>query len=191
MKPAPGIFQMSAMKKIAIHTDGACHGNPGPGGWAALLSHAGRKRELSGGEPATTNNRMELQAAIAGLQALKEPCEVEVFTDSKYLQNGVTKWMAGWKSNGWRTKSKRPVKNADLWKLLDAATFRHNVHWLWLKGHAGHLGNERCDLLANEAIEKVKKQFGPSALQTALEEFLAANQPEESPQEDFLCKLTN
>jgi len=176
------------MKKIEIHTDGACHGNPGAGGWAALLSHAGRKRELSGGEPATTNNRMELQAAIAGFQALKEPCEVDVFTDSKYLQNGVTKWMAGWKRNGWRTKSKRPVKNADLWKSLDAAISQHKVRWLWLKGHAGHLGNELCDLLANEAIKKVKEEFGSQGLKKALEEFEANNQ-QESPQEDFFNTL--
>ena len=163
------------MKKVVIHSDGGCHGNPGPGGWAATLSYGHHNRELSGGEPTTTNNRMELQAAIEALRALKEPCEVEFFTDSEYVKNGVTTWLATWKTNGWRTKSKKPVKNADLWRALDAATARHKVRWNWLKGHSGHDSNERCDLLANEAIAKIKKTFSPEQLKVALSEFTSSS----------------
>ena len=167
------------MKLVVIHSDGGCHGNPGPGGWAATLSHEHHHRELIGGEPATTNNRMELQAAIEALNALKETCEVEFFTDSEYVKNGVTSWLKTWKRNGWRTKAKQPVKNADLWRALDAATTRHKVKWNWVKGHAGHDGNERCDLLANEAIAKVKKTFTPEQLKAALTQFVSNNKPEQ------------
>ncbi len=161
------------MKKIVIHTDGGCHGNPGPGGWAATLAYGHHVREVSGGEPATTNNRMEMQAAIKALEALKESCEVEVFTDSKYLMDGVTSWLAGWKKKGWRINSKKPLKNEDLWRALDAAVSRHEVQWKWLKGHAGHAGNERCDQLANEEIDKIKKAHTPEQLQAALAQFVA------------------
>lgn len=159
------------MKKVIIHSDGGCHGNPGPGGWAATLSYGHHNRELSGGEPATTNNRMELKAAIEALCVLKESCEIEFFTDSEYVKNGVTTWLTIWKTNGWRTKSKKPVKNADLWRALDVATSRHKVKWNWLKGHSGHDGNERCDLLANEAIAKIKNTFCPEQLKIALAQF--------------------
>jgi len=162
------------MKKVVIHSDGGCHGNPGPGGWAATLAYGAHTREMSGGEAATTNNRMELQGAIEALTALKQPCEVEFYTDSAYVKNGVTTWMAGWKFNGWRTKAKQPVKNEDLWKQLDAATKRHKIEWHWLKGHAGHEGNERCDVLAQEAIAKVKETHGHAGLKTALTAFLAS-----------------
>lgn len=161
------------MKKVVIHSDGGCHGNPGPGGWAATLTYGPHHRELSGGEPATTNNRMELRAAIEALNLLKEPCEVEFLTDSEYVKNGVTAWVAGWKRNGWRTKTKQPVKNADLWRALDAATARHKVNWKWVKGHSGHQGNERCDLLAQAAIAKIKKTFSSAQLKAALAQFVA------------------
>ena len=164
------------MKKIVIHSDGGCHGNPGPGGWAATLSYGPHTREISGGEPATTNNRMELRAAIEALDALKEPCEVAFYTDSEYVKNGVTRWLATWKWNGWRTKSKKPVKNEDLWRALDAATSQHKVKWHWLKGHAGHDGNERCDLLANEAIAIIKKAFNPERLKDALTQFKSSGE---------------
>ena len=159
------------MKKIVIHSDGGCHGNPGPGGWAAVLEYGEHKRELSGGVPATTNNRMELQAAIEGLNALKESCEVIFYTDSEYVRNGVTAWLFQWKRNGWRTKSKQPVKNEDLWRALDAATARHKIDWHWLKGHAGHTGNERCDQLANAEMAKIKKAHSPDQLKALLKEF--------------------
>lgn len=163
----------SDLKKIVIHTDGGCHGNPGPGGWAATLEHNGFTREISGGAPATTNNRMELQAAIAALGALKEPCEIEFYTDSEYLKNGVTGWLHGWKRNGWRTQAKKPVKNVDLWRALDATVAGHTIKWHWLKGHAGHAGNERCDVLANEEIAKVKKAHTREQLKALLKEFSA------------------
>jgi ribonuclease HI len=159
------------MKKVVIHSDGGCHGNPGPGAWAAILEHGQNKRELSGGAPATTNNRMELQAAIEALNALKEPCEVEFYTDSEYVKNGVTGWLVNWKRNGWRTKSKKPVKNEDLWRALDSSVANHKVKWHWLKGHAGHAGNERCDQLANEEIAKIKKLFTRDQLKTLLAQF--------------------
>jgi ribonuclease HI len=159
------------MKKVVIHSDGGCHGNPGPGGWAATLSYGRHNREMSGGEAATTNNRMELRAAIEALSALKEPCEVEFFTDSEYVKNGVTTWLAIWKMNGWRTKSKKPVKNEDLWRALDNASARHMVKWNWLKGHSGHDGNERCDLLANEAIAQIRRTFTREQLKIALTQF--------------------
>src|SRR6185436_10062689 len=144
-----------------IHTDGGCEGNPGPGGWAAILQHGQRTKELSGGDPATTNNRMELQAAISALAALKEPCEVELFTDSEYLRDGITAWVAVWKAKDWRTKEKKPVRNQDLWRQLDELVGAHNIHWQWLKGHAGHRLNERCDQMAQLEIGKLHKQFTP------------------------------
>lgn len=159
------------MKEVIIHTDGGCEGNPGPGGWAAILRHGKFVRELSGGEPATTNNRMELRAAIEGLQALKEPCRVQLFTDSEYLRNGITSWIKGWKARGWITKDKKPVKNADLWRSLDAASAPHQVAWGWLKGHAGHADNERCDVLAGEAICKIRQQHSAADLKAALAAF--------------------
>jgi len=142
------------MKSVKIYTDGACAGNPGPGGWAAILVAGERERELSGYEPATTNNRMELQAAIEGLNALTEPCQVDLSTDSQYVKNGMTDWLPRWKRNGWRTADKKPVKNVDLWQALEAAVARHKVHWHWVRGHDGHPENERCDALANEAIRR-------------------------------------
>jgi ribonuclease HI len=137
---------------VVIFTDGACSGNPGPGGWAAILTAKGRTRELSGGEALTTNNRMELSAAIAGLDALTRPSDVELHTDSQYVRNGVTQWLAKWKRNGWRTADRKPVKNEDLWRRLEEAAERHRVDWRWVKGHAGHDLNERADALAREAM---------------------------------------
>jgi len=163
------------LKKVVIHTDGACQGNPGPGGWAAVLECEGRTRELSGGVPVTTNNRMELQAVIEALNALQEPCEIEFYTDSEYVKNGVTKWLSTWKRNGWRTKAKQAVKNEDLWRAIDSAVSRHRVEWRWLKGHAGHAGNERCDQLANEEIAKIRQRFKPEQLKEQLAQFSAKN----------------
>ena len=142
---------------VTIHTDGACSGNPGPGGWAAILTFRDREKELHGGEPNTTNNRMELMAAISSLEALKLPSRVDLHTDSKYVQDGMSKWIHNWKRNGWKTTDKKPVKNADLWQRLDAAVQRHQVHWHWVKGHAGHDMNERADELARQAIVEVRK----------------------------------
>ena len=141
---------------VVIHTDGACSGNPGPGGWGAILAFGERVRELKGGEAHTTNNRMELMAAIAALDALKQPCVVDIHTDSQYLRNGIMQWMHQWKRNGWRTADKKPVKNTDLWQRLDALCARHRVRWHWLRGHAGHALNERADQLAREAIAAVR-----------------------------------
>lgn len=141
------------MKSIEIHTDGACLGNPGPGGWAALLRFGSRERELVGGEPLTTNNRMELMAAIAGLEALTEPCKVALHTDSRYVQQGIGEWMPNWVRRGWKTAGGDPVKNRDLWERLHAATLRHKIDWRWVKGHSGDPDNERVDELARaEAI---------------------------------------
>lgn len=140
-----------AMKRVQIHTDGACLGNPGPGGWAALLRFQGRERELVGGEAQTTNNRMELMAAIMGLEALRESCEVDLHTDSKYVQQGISEWMPNWIRRGWKTAGGDPVKNRDLWQRLDAAARRHRVRWHWVKAHAGHADNERVDALARAA----------------------------------------
>lgn len=144
------------MKKVVIYTDGACSGNPGPGGWGAVLSFNGAVRELSGGEAATTNNRMELVAAIKALTALKEPCVVDLCTDSSYVKDGIGGWIKGWKRNGWKTAAKKPVKNAELWQALDAACGSHSVTWYWVKGHAGHPGNERADELARAGMEPFK-----------------------------------
>lgn len=140
-----------------IFTDGACSGNPGPGGWGALLKWGGKEREIFGGEKETTNNRMELTAVIKALEALSRPVKVRLFTDSTYVMQGITKWIHGWKKNGWKTSSKEPVKNADLWRALEAATERHDIEWRWVKGHAGHDGNERADQLANKGVELARK----------------------------------
>jgi len=142
------------MKKVSLFTDGACKGNPGPGGWGALLRLGRHEKELSGGDPATTNNRMEMTAAIRGLEALVEPCEVELYTDSKYLIDGITKWVHGWKKRGWINASKKPVRNPDLWHQLIDLTARHKVSWHWVKGHSGHAENERVDRLACEAADR-------------------------------------
>lgn len=143
------------MKQVEIFTDGACRGNPGPGGWGALLRFNGHERRLYGGEAHTTNNRMELQAAIASLAALKEACEVTLTTDSVYVRDGITKWLPGWKQKGWKTASRHPVKNVDLWQALDAQSQRHRVHWHWVKGHSGHRENEIADQLANRGIDEM------------------------------------
>jgi ribonuclease HI len=137
---------------VEIFTDGACSGNPGPGGWGTILRWKGRDKELSGGEMLTTNNRMELMAAIRGLEELKRPCDVVIYTDSTYVQKGITEWLPGWKSRGWKTADKKPVKNDDLWKRLEQATLPHNITWKWVKGHAGHPENERADELARQGI---------------------------------------
>ena len=139
--------------RVAIWTDGACSGNPGPGGWGAVLSYDGREKELCGGEALTTNNRMELLAAIAALEALSRPCAVDLHTDSQYLRGGVTGWINNWKRNGWRTADKKPVKNEDLWRRLDEATKRHDIAWRWVKGHAGDAMNERADELARQGMK--------------------------------------
>ena len=138
---------------VEIYTDGACRGNPGPGGWGALLRYGEQERTLSGGEPVTTNNRMELMAAIRGLEALKRPCSVRLTTDSRYLMDGITKWIDNWKRRNWTTVDRAPVKNIDLWQRLDAALARHDVKWIWVRGHSGHRENERVDALARRAIE--------------------------------------
>ena len=140
--------------EVTIFTDGACSGNPGPGGWGAILISGAHEREICGGEPATTNNRMELMAAIQALEALKRPCKVELHTDSQYVRKGITEWISGWKARGWRTADKKPVKNEDLWKRLDAARARHTVDWRWVKGHNGHELNERADALAGKGLRE-------------------------------------
>jgi ribonuclease HI len=142
--------------QVVIHTDGACSGNPGPGGWGAILEWGGRRREIKGGEAHTTNNRMELMAAISALEALKRPCEVDLHTDSQYLRQGITSWIHGWKRNGWKTADRKPVKNIDLWQRLDAAIARHTMRWHWVRGHSGHDLNERADELAREAIAEIR-----------------------------------
>lgn len=141
---------------VEMWTDGACKGNPGPGGWGVLMRSGGHEKELFGGDPATTNNRMELQAVIEGLRALNRPCDVTLHVDSSYVMNGMRSWIAGWKRNGWRTKDKKPVKNAELWQALDAEVARHDVRWVWVKGHAGDPGNERADQLANKGVDLVR-----------------------------------
>ena len=147
---------MTDRKAVQIHTDGACLGNPGPGGWAGLLRWRGIEREVAGGEPDTTNNRMELMAAIAALEALREPCDVVLHTDSQYVRQGITEWMANWLRRGWKTAGGDPVKNRDLWERLHAATARHQVDWRWVKGHAGDPDNERVDQLARAQAEAIK-----------------------------------
>jgi ribonuclease HI len=143
---------------VDIYTDGACSGNPGPGGWGAVLLYGVHEKELYGAEPVqTTNNRMELMAAIRALESLKRPATVRLHTDSTYVRNGVTKWLPGWKRNGWLTAGKQPVKNADLWRRLETAVQRHDVEWLWVKGHAGTVGNERADALANRGVDEARR----------------------------------
>ena len=168
------------MKTVTIHSDGACEGNPGPGGWAAILEYGDRAKEISGGEPATTNNRMELQAAIAALSCLKERCAVEFYTDSEYLREGITSWVAGWKTRGWRTADKKPVRNDDLWRRLDELAAGHQITWHWLKGHAGHPLNERCDQLARSEIVKLRRQFTPAQLAALLAEFEKQRSPDKN-----------
>ena len=143
------------MTKVQIYTDGACRGNPGPGGWAALLIAGDTRRELCGAEEATTNNRMELMAAISALGALKRRCAVDLYTDSKYVLQGITEWLPQWKAKGWRTASRKPVRNQDLWELLDLAASAQDVDWHWVKGHSGEAGNEHVDILANRAIDRL------------------------------------
>jgi ribonuclease HI len=146
--------------RVKIHTDGACSGNPGPGGWGAILAWNDHERELKGGEPHTTNNRMELTAAIAALEALTRPCTIDLYTDSQYLRSGITTWIGSWKRNGWRTADRKPVKNIDLWQRLDGLLTRHEVHWHWVKGHSGHDLNERADRLAREGLADARPLAG-------------------------------
>ncbi len=167
----------SSLKTVIIHTDGGCEGNPGPGGWAAVLRCGEQMREVSGCEPATTNNRMELQAAIGALATLKDPCAVTLHTDSSYLRNGITQWLKGWKRNGWRTSTREPVKNDDLWKQLDAATAPHRIEWRWLKGHAGHADNERCDQLAAVEMAKLRQTHTRAQLAALRDQFVSAREP--------------
>jgi len=154
--PAGSLLVVADDEVVEIYTDGACSGNPGPGGWGAVLRWRGTERELFGGEPATTNNRMELTAAIEALRALTRPSVVVLTTDSVYVKNGVTSWIHKWKRNGWRTADKKPVKNADLWQALDAEAGRHEVTWEWVKGHAGHPDNERADALARKGVAQAR-----------------------------------
>ena len=146
------------LKQVEIFTDGACSGNPGPGGWGAILRWDGKERELSGGQALTTNNQMELTAAIKALEALKEKCAANLYSDSSYVRDGIKTWIHNWKKNGWKTADKKPVKNADLWQALDAARLRHDVEFHWIKGHAGHPENERCDELAREALAQFRRR---------------------------------
>jgi len=145
-----------AAKIVEIFTDGACSGNPGPGGWGAILRYGETEKEMNGGEPATTNNRMEMMAAIMAIEAVKRPCEIHLHTDSEYLRQGITTWIHGWKARGWKTADKKPVKNVDLWQRLEHAVETHDVHWHWVKGHSGHVENERADELARLAIRQMK-----------------------------------
>jgi ribonuclease HI len=145
----------SGAEVVRVYTDGACRGNPGPGGWGAILQIDGKEKELFGGEPQTTNNRMELTAVIRALEALKGPCQIEVYTDSQYVQKGISEWLPDWKRRGWRTADKKPVKNVDLWQELDRLAREHRIAWHWVKGHAGHPENERADALANRGVESL------------------------------------
>ena len=148
------------MNRVEIFTDGACRGNPGPGGWGVLLRYGGTERELYGGESMTTNNRMELTAAIKGLESLNRPCEVDLTTDSQYVRKGITEWMDGWKRRGWKTAARKPVLNQDLWQRLDELAAGHRVRWHWVRGHAGHAENERVDALANRGIDEMNPREG-------------------------------
>ena len=161
----------AAARQVVVYTDGACEGNPGPGGWAAVLSSGRHRKEISGGEPATTNNRMELRASIEALAVLKEPCRVELYTDSQYLRDGITRWLHGWKRNRWLTRAKQPVKNDDLWRQLDACASRHQVSWCWVKGHAGHEHNERCDELAVAQVSLIRRTHSAAQLRELLADF--------------------
>ena len=148
---------MSELPEVELYTDGACSGNPGPGGWGALLRYGTVEKELSGGEILTTNNRMELMGAISGLEALKKPARVKLYTDSIYVKDGITKWLRGWKAKGWLTADKKPVKNKELWQRLEAAAHIHQIDWLWVKGHSGHPENDRVDQLARDGIRKIRE----------------------------------
>jgi ribonuclease HI len=150
---------VNSKESIEIFTDGACSGNPGPGGWGALLSFRGKEKELSGFAPETTNNRMEMTAAIMAIESLKRPVHARLHTDSTYLRDGITKWLANWKRNGWKTAARKPVRNVDLWERLEAALADHDVEWIWVKGHAGHAGNERADRLATDAIKAYRESL--------------------------------
>lgn len=143
-------------KQVVVYSDGACKGNPGPGGWGAVLEYAGARKLLHGGELVTTNNRMELTAAIEALASLRRPCKVAIYTDSQYMRKGITEWMANWKRNGWLTSARKPVKNADLWQRLDEAAAPHDVSWHWVRGHSGHAGNELADQLANKGVDEIR-----------------------------------
>ncbi len=147
---------MSAVNNVEIYTDGACRGNPGPGGWGALLMYGDSEKEICGGQQDTTNNRMELTAAIEALKLLKRPCELTLYTDSQYVRKGILEWIQGWKARGWKTAAKKPVKNDDLWRSLDEQVARHQIKWVWVKGHAGNAGNERADELANRGIDELE-----------------------------------
>jgi ribonuclease HI len=169
------------LKRITIYTDGACEGNPGPGGWAAVLQYGEHKKEICGAELATTNNRMELTAALEALQALTEPCRIEFFTDSEYLKNGVTVWSKAWKRKNWK-KAGKDIKNADLWKPIDAAASRHTIRWNWVRGHSGNAQNERCDQLAVAEIAKLRKKHTNAEIKAARARFIAEReQIEDSP----------
>ena len=144
--------QQTTYQLVEIYADGACKGNPGPGGWGAWLQYDGKQKSMHGGEQLTTNNRMELTAVIRALEVLKRPCQVKIYTDSVYVQKGMTEWITGWKARNWRTADKKPVKNEDLWKLLDEQAKQHKIEWIWVKGHAGNIGNEKADALANEGV---------------------------------------
>lgn len=167
------------MKRITIYTDGACEGNPGPGGWAAVLQYGEHKKEISGAELATTNNRMELTAALEALQAVKEPCHIEFYTDSEYLKNGVTIWSKAWKRKNWK-KAGKDIKNADLWKPLDAAASRHTIRWNWVRGHSGNALNERCDQLAVAEVAKLRSKYTKADIKAARARFVAER--EEMPE---------
>lgn len=159
------------MKSVTIHSDGACEGNPGPGGWAAVLDYNGHVGQISGGEIATTNNRMEIRAAIEALRKLKEPCEVQFFTDSEYLKNGITIWIKAWKRKNWK-KGQKPIKNADLWQQLDEAASLHKVTWHWVRGHSGDAKNETCDRLAVAEISKIRKRHTRTEISAAVKQFV-------------------
>jgi ribonuclease HI len=159
------------VKSIVVYTDGACEGNPGPGGWAAVLKFEEIVKEVSGGEPATTNNRMEMQAAISALAVLNQECEVTLHTDSEYLKKGITEWVRGWKARGWMTMEKKPVKNQDLWRQLDKLSTKHKVSWKWVKGHAGNPDNEKCDELARNEISKLRKRFTRAQISAMVDDY--------------------
>ncbi len=179
--PRKSRVHFGVLKKVSIFTDGACHRNPGPGAWAAILQYGGIRKEIVGGEPATTNNRMELTAAIEALGLLKQKCEVKVFTDSEYLRDGITKWIRAWKARGWKKK----IKNKDLWLRLDEVASKHAVSWHWVRGHAGHPENERCDVLATAETHRIKQTHTPQQLAAALALFTEqqAGIPEDPPVE--------
>ena len=168
-RPSPGQDALDALPEVAIFTDGACSGNPGPGGWGAILISGSHRKELFGGEATTTNNRMELLAAISALEALKRRSKVALTTDSNYVKDGISKWIFGWRRNGWITADKKPVKNAELWQRLDAARQKHDVEWHWIKGHAGHTENERADELARQGMAPFRSGAGAKNRSAALE----------------------